>query len=82
MYNDTRGVSKLNLTEYSFFALFLTFSLYEEPNNCTDFKSTAFPFLPSFARRFLKHLLMQQKHIPNMTAIITVKEKLEFIVFL
>lgn len=49
-----------------------TFSLYAEPNNCTDFKSTPFmPFLPSLDRLFRKQRRMQKPQMPKIISTTT-----------
>lgn len=51
-----------------------TFSLYAEPSNCTDFRSTPFmPFLPSLPRRLRQHRRMQKKHMPSITIEMPIK---------
>lgn len=55
----------------------VTLSLYVLPSSCTDLRSTApfRPFLPSFARRLRKHLLMQNPQNPSMSKHTTARKK-------
>ena len=58
LYTDTDLMNEILLN---------TFSLYAEPNNCTDFRSTPFmPFLPSLERLLRKHRRMQKPQMPRM----------------